>query len=65
MLKKSRKIVSFGQPKLIIFSDASKHGWGALEKTNNNKTSGQYVGGLYQNSNFISIYLNLKHVSWL
>lgn len=45
----SQKLVSHGQPKLVIYSDASKKGWGAIDKTNNRKTSGQWSSSEQQN----------------
>jgi hypothetical protein len=45
----SKKLISQGQPKLIIFSDASKKGWGAVDKTNNNRTNGQWSSSEQQN----------------
>ncbi|XP_053374034.1 uncharacterized protein LOC128546760 [Mercenaria mercenaria] len=41
-LPTSKKQVSHGQPEYIIYSDASKKGYGAINKTTNTSTNGQW-----------------------
>ena len=41
-LRTSKKLVSHGQPKFVIYSDASKKGYGAINKTTNATTNGQW-----------------------
>lgn len=41
-LPSSFKLVSHGQPKIVLFSDSSKKGWGAVNKTTNATANGQW-----------------------
>lgn len=41
-LPASCKLISHGQPSIVLFSDASLKGWGAVNKTTNTKTGGQW-----------------------
>ena len=38
----SYKLISHGKPKLVIYSDASKKGWGAFNETENIRTGGEW-----------------------
>ena len=38
----SYKLISHGKPKLVIYPDASKIGWGAFNETENIRTGGEW-----------------------
>ena len=36
------KVISHGQPQLVLYSDSSKKGWGAYNETENIRTGGKW-----------------------